>query len=121
MAIPRTMTRTVHSLNRIFHRHSFDMVATFKDSEMVLTTFKAWVSRFVDWVSKTTDMFANQWQVIYLAGSPHINEPWAADGYSPLDFTLLDHHFGTIAEWQDAIAEVHRRGMYVLMDNTMST
>lgn len=64
---------------------------------------------------------ANYVQVLYLAGSPHINVPWAADGYSPLDFTLLDHHLGTIAEWQAAIAEIHLRGMYVVLDNTMST
>ncbi|KAG8533939.1 uncharacterized protein KY384_001680 [Bacidia gigantensis] len=60
-------------------------------------------------------------KVLYLAGSPHINEPWSADGYSPVDLTLLDHHFGTIAEWQTAIEEVHKRGMYVVLDNTMST
>lgn len=60
-------------------------------------------------------------QVLYLAGSPHINVPWGADGYSPLDFTLLDHHLGTIDEWQAAITEIHRRGMYVMLDNTMST
>ncbi|KZF26426.1 glycosyltransferase family 5 protein [Xylona heveae TC161] len=58
---------------------------------------------------------------LYVAGSPFINQPWAADSYSPLDLTLLDHHFGTIDEWREAITEIHRRGMYVLMDNTMST
>ncbi len=26
---------------------------------------------------------------LYLAGSAFINLPWASDGYSPLDFTLL--------------------------------
>ena len=56
-----------------------------------------------------------------MAGSPHINQPWESDGYSPLDLTLLDHHFGTIQQWQDAIAEIHSRGMYVVMDNTMAT
>ena len=60
-------------------------------------------------------------QALYIAGSPHINQPWESDGYSPLDFTLLDHHFGTIQQWQDAISEIHSRGMYVVMDNTMST
>ena len=64
---------------------------------------------------------ADSSEVLYLAGSPHINVPWASDGYSPLDLTLLDHHFGTITEWQAAIAEVHKRGMYVVLDNTMST
>lgn len=60
-------------------------------------------------------------QALYLAGSPHINVPWASDGYSPLDLTLLDHHFGTIDDWRAAITEVHKRGMYVVLDNTMST
>ncbi|KAL8840879.1 MAG: hypothetical protein Q9170_001143 [Blastenia crenularia] len=58
---------------------------------------------------------------IYLAGSALINLPWAADGYSPVDLTLLDHHFGTIDAWRSAISEVHRRGMYVVLDNTMAT
>ncbi|KAI9790086.1 MAG: hypothetical protein M1816_005556 [Peltula sp. TS41687] len=48
---------------------------------------------------------------LYLAGSPHINMPWAADGYSPLDLTLLDAHFGNIDDWRETISEVHRRGM----------
>lgn len=50
-----------------------------------------------------------------------MNQPWGADGYSPLDLTVLDQHFGTIATWRAAIDEIHRRGMYVLMDNTMAT
>ncbi|KAI9791171.1 MAG: Cell wall alpha-1,3-glucan synthase ags1 [Candelina submexicana] len=58
---------------------------------------------------------------IYLAGPPLINIPWAADGYSPLDLTLLDHHFGNIEDWRAAITEIHRRGMYVVFDNTMAT
>ncbi|TAQ86550.1 hypothetical protein B7494_g5112 [Chlorociboria aeruginascens] len=58
---------------------------------------------------------------LYLAGSPHINQPWAADGYSPLDLTLLDHHFGNITAWQEAITQIHSRGMYVILDNTFAT
>ncbi|KAF7509611.1 hypothetical protein GJ744_007649 [Endocarpon pusillum] len=58
---------------------------------------------------------------LYLAGSVFMNQPWGADGYSPLDLTVLDHHFGTIATWREAINEIHRRGMYVLLDNTMAT
>jgi alpha-1,3-glucan synthase len=50
-----------------------------------------------------------------------MNQPWGADGYSPLDLTVLDQHFATIATWREAIDEIHRRGMYVLMDNTMAT
>ncbi len=58
---------------------------------------------------------------LYLSGSPFINQPWSADAFSPLDLTLLDQHFGTIALWRNTIDEIHRRGMYVVMENTMST
>ena len=39
----------------------------------------------------------------------------------PLDLTLLDKHFGKIQDWRTAIDEIHRREMYVILDNTMST
>lgn len=58
---------------------------------------------------------------MYIAGSPFINLPWGADSYSPLDMTLLDRHFGAIKDWRHAVDEMHRRGMYVVLDNTMST
>lgn len=58
---------------------------------------------------------------IYIAGTPFINMPWKSDGYSPLDLTLLDRHFGNIDDWRSTIDEIHKRGMYVVMDNTMST
>ncbi|EEH18163.2 hypothetical protein PABG_00726 [Paracoccidioides brasiliensis Pb03] len=58
---------------------------------------------------------------IYLAGTILMNQPWGADGYSALDTTLLDQHFGTLQTVRDAITEIHRRGMYVLMDNTVAT
>jgi len=60
-------------------------------------------------------------KALYLAGSPFINQPWGADSYSPLDLTLLDMHFGNITTWQNVITEIHARGMYVMMDNTMAT
>jgi len=50
-----------------------------------------------------------------------INFAWGSDGYSPLDLTLLDRHFGNIESWRAAMTEIHRRGMYVLMDNTFAT
>jgi alpha-1,3-glucan synthase len=50
-----------------------------------------------------------------------INMPWASDGYSPLDLTLLDAHHGMIEDWRAAISEIHARGMYVILDNTMAT
>ncbi|KAK0729653.1 hypothetical protein B0H67DRAFT_559297 [Lasiosphaeris hirsuta] len=58
---------------------------------------------------------------LYISGSPFINQPWSADSFSPLDLTLLDRHFGTIEIWRQAITEIHRRGMYVVLENTMST
>lgn len=59
--------------------------------------------------------------VIYLMGSPFINQPWQGDGYSPLDFTLMDRHHGQIQDWRNLIDAIHERGMYVVVDNTMAT
>lgn len=47
--------------------------------------------------------------------------PWSGDGYGPLDFTLLDRHHGMIEDWRALVTEIHRRGMYVVLDNTMAT
>ena len=47
--------------------------------------------------------------------------PWASDGFGALDFTLLDHHHGKIEDWRNLITEMHRRGMYVVLDNTLGT
>lgn len=60
-------------------------------------------------------------KVVYLMGSPFINQPWAADSYSPLDLTVIDHHHGQIEEWRELITAIHDRGMYVLLDNIMGT
>ncbi|KAF2724832.1 glycosyltransferase family 5 protein [Polychaeton citri CBS 116435] len=60
-------------------------------------------------------------KAIYIAGSLFINSPWEADSFSPLDHTILDHHFGNIDEVRDAIQKIHDRGIYVVLDNTMST
>jgi len=60
-------------------------------------------------------------KILYLAGSPFVNMPWGSDGYSPLDLTLLDRHLGNIDAWRSAIADIHRRGMYVMLDNTFAT
>lgn len=60
-------------------------------------------------------------QGLYVAGTPFINEPWKYDQYSPVDLTLLDFHFGDIEEWRAAVDAIHARGMYILLDNTMST
>lgn len=56
-----------------------------------------------------------------MTGSMMLNMPWSPDGYGPLDFTLLDKHHGHIEDWRNLISEIHRRGMYVIFDNTVST
>jgi len=58
---------------------------------------------------------------VYFTGSMMLNMPWSPDGFGPLDFTLLDRHHGNIEEWRIVIDEMHRRGMYVVFDNTMAT
>ncbi|EPY51942.1 alpha-1,3-glucan synthase Mok11 [Schizosaccharomyces cryophilus OY26] len=58
---------------------------------------------------------------VYLAGTPFVNLPWGADQYSPLDFTLLDPHLGTIADWRSTIEEMHKRDMYIIVDLTVAT
>lgn len=61
------------------------------------------------------------YQSIFIAGTPFVNMPWQPDGYSAIDFTLLDPHFGTLQDWVDLIDEMHRRGMYIIMDFTVGT
>lgn len=51
------------------------------------------------------------YRTIYIAGTPWVNMPWQSDGYSALDFTLLDPHYGTLAEWRAAIDKIHSKGM----------
>lgn len=43
------------------------------------------------------------------------------DGFGPLSFTLLDRHHGDIEDWRALISEIHRRDMYVIIDNVMAT
>ena len=42
-------------------------------------------------------------------------------GYSPLDFSVLDPHWGTIQDWRDTIDAIHARGMYFMADFTVGT
>lgn len=58
---------------------------------------------------------------IYVAGSLMLNEPWEMDAFSPHDHTILDHHFGTVEQYREVFKAVHDKGMYVIVDNTMST
>jgi alpha-1,3-glucan synthase len=60
-------------------------------------------------------------RAVYIAGTPFLNMPWQADSYSALDFTLVDPHWGTIADWQAFIDELHSRGMYIMADFTVGT
>ncbi|KAF9464738.1 modular protein with glycoside hydrolase family 13 and glycosyltransferase family 5 domains [Collybia nuda] len=60
-------------------------------------------------------------RVIFISGTPFLNMLWQADSYSPLDFSVLDPHWGTIADWRDAIDHIHARGMYLMADFTVGT
>ena len=58
---------------------------------------------------------------IFIAGTPFLNMPWQADSYSPIDFSILDPHWGTIDDWIHFIDDLHARGMYLMMDFTVGT
>ncbi|KAF8654127.1 hypothetical protein AX16_003658 [Volvariella volvacea WC 439] len=60
-------------------------------------------------------------RVIFIAGTPFLNMIWQADSYSPLDFSVLDPHWGTIDDWRWAIDEIHAHGMYLMVDFTVGT
>ncbi|KAE9409703.1 modular protein with glycoside hydrolase family 13 and glycosyltransferase family 5 domains [Gymnopus androsaceus JB14] len=60
-------------------------------------------------------------KVIFISGTPFLNMLWQADSYSPLDFTVLDPHWGTWDDWVETIAEIHARGMYLMADFTVGT
>lgn len=77
-------------------------------------------------------------RVIYISGTPFLNMIWEADskhpspdfsngaitylvGYSPLDFSVLDPHWGTWDDWVETIDEIHARGMYLMSDLTIGT
>lgn len=42
-------------------------------------------------------------------------------GYSAIDFTILDPHYGTMQEWVDLIDAMHQRNMYIILDFTVGT
>ncbi|KZV90231.1 glycoside hydrolase family 13 and glycosyltransferase family 5 protein [Exidia glandulosa HHB12029] len=60
-------------------------------------------------------------RAIFIAGTPFLNMPWQADSYSPIDFSILDPHWGTSADWRDLIDEIHRKNMYIILDFTVGT
>ncbi|KAJ5645806.1 hypothetical protein N7490_002178 [Penicillium lividum] len=48
-------------------------------------------------------------KAIYFAGTYLENLPWAYDGYSPADTTLLDKHYGTLEDWRRLVTAIHDR------------
>ncbi|TFY74157.1 hypothetical protein EWM64_g9855, partial [Hericium alpestre] len=58
---------------------------------------------------------------VFISGTPFLNMLWQADSYSPIDFTLLDPHWGVFDDWRNTINEIHSRGMYFMMDFTVGT
>ncbi|KAK7014847.1 modular protein with glycoside hydrolase family 13 and glycosyltransferase family 5 domains [Favolaschia claudopus] len=72
-------------------------------------------------VSKLDYIYGMGVRVIFISGTPFLNMLWQADSYSPLDLTVLDPHWGTVADWQAAINEIHSRGMYIMLDFTVGT
>nr|KIR88547.1 alpha-1,3-glucan synthase [Cryptococcus tetragattii IND107] len=61
------------------------------------------------------------YKAIYIAGTNFVNMPWQSDGYSALDFTLLDPHYGTLQEWVDLVDRIHAKGMRIILDFTVGT
>ncbi|KAJ7111552.1 modular protein with glycoside hydrolase family 13 and glycosyltransferase family 5 domains [Mycena crocata] len=72
-------------------------------------------------VSKLDYIYGMGVRVIFISGTPFLNMLWQADSYSPLDFTVLDPHWGTIDDWRAAIDQIHARGMYLMADFTVGT
>jgi len=42
-------------------------------------------------------------------------------GYSVIDFSLVDPHYGVLQDWINLMDEMHRRGMYMIADFTVGT
>ncbi|WVQ83663.1 hypothetical protein IAT38_005806 [Cryptococcus sp. DSM 104549] len=66
-------------------------------------------------------LLAMGYRSIYIAGTNFLNMPWQSDGYSAIDFTLLDPHYGTLQEWVDLIDRIHAKKMYIILDFTVGT
>ncbi|KAF9454524.1 glycosyltransferase family 5 protein [Macrolepiota fuliginosa MF-IS2] len=60
-------------------------------------------------------------KVVFMSGTPFLNMLWQADSYSPLDFSVLDPHWGNVNDWRQLIDEIHARGMYFMADFTVGT
>ncbi|PBK78186.1 modular protein with glycoside hydrolase family 13 and glycosyltransferase family 5 domains [Armillaria solidipes] len=72
-------------------------------------------------ISKLDYLYGMGIRVIFISGTPFLNMLWQADSYSPLDFTVLDPHWGTIDDWRNAIDTIHAHNMYLMVDFTVGT
>ena len=114
------MMPTVPNLSMILSATNFDMEETSGVSWIALTTCREWALR-CGTVGQFYKYSTDELQALYIIGMPQINLPWSYDGFSPVDLTLLDHHFGNIDDWRAMISEAHRRGIYVVLENTFAT
>ncbi|KAJ7172450.1 modular protein with glycoside hydrolase family 13 and glycosyltransferase family 5 domains [Mycena filopes] len=64
-------------------------------------------------VSKLDYIYGMGVRVIFISGTPFLNMLWQADSYSPLDFTVLDPHWGTVDDWRNTIDEIHARNIFL--------
>ncbi|KAF8964043.1 modular protein with glycoside hydrolase family 13 and glycosyltransferase family 5 domains [Flammula alnicola] len=72
-------------------------------------------------VSRLDYLYGMGIRVIFMSGTPFLNMIWQADSYSPLDFSVLDPHWGTVEDWRSTIDAIHARGMYFMADFTVGT
>ena len=90
-------------------------------------------------VSKLDYLYGMGIRGIFISGTPFINMIWQADskcfllnlfhlpciklvpGYSPLDFSVLDPHWGTLDDWRNTIDTIHAHNMYIMLDFTVGT
>ncbi|KAI0302169.1 modular protein with glycoside hydrolase family 13 and glycosyltransferase family 5 domains [Russula brevipes] len=72
-------------------------------------------------VSKLDYLYGMGVKCIFISGTPFLNMIWQADSYSPLDFSVLDPHWGTLSDWQNTIDTIHAHNMYIMVDFTVGT
>jgi len=90
-------------------------------------------------VSKLDYLYGMGVRGVFISGTPFINMIWQADGKcslpvlfhlpciklvlgtSPLDFTVLDPHWGTLDDWRSTIDTIHAHNMYIMVDFTVGT
>ncbi|KAJ3378644.1 Cell wall alpha-1,3-glucan synthase ags1, partial [Entophlyctis sp. JEL0112] len=69
--------------------------------------------------SKLDYLYALGIRTILMAGTPFLSDAW--HGYNPLDFSLLEEHLGLLADFREMINAIHSRGMYFMVDVTLTT